>query len=103
MRQAIAFILFLILACTILPVQETGDLLASNQLLEEVNDQGPQLLEEKHRDFNSSYFPGAAHVVHAQHLLAAGLATHAAFLQERIPLCPAAEILVPPPNCFFLV
>jgi hypothetical protein len=103
MRRFISFILLLILSCTLLPVQETGDLLASNQLLEEVNELGPQLLEEKHRDLNSSYFPGTAQVVHTQHMLAASLGNHAAFLQVRIPACPAAEILVPPPNRFFAV
>lgn len=97
MKKIGAILLILVFSTTVLPIGQVGSLLASNQLNEEVCQQGNPIMEEKakHCHFDASFNP---------HDLLVDL-SYSAFLEsprmqhkEDIPHSPSSDILIPPPK-----
>ena len=98
MRKKICTLfLLLVLAIQILPIQQMGGLLFSNQLTEEI----PHA-----QDTDSGFYKKAA--IKSDYLSSAGCKVVSAFIvsaiqhpdfADAIPLNHAPDIHVPPPNC----
>jgi len=97
MRKALSIFLILVFATTVLPIGQVGRLLASNQLNEEVCQQGNQLLEEKVKDCHFETC-GMSIPISERFELSAMLESLRIQHKEDIPSSPSCDILVPPPN-----
>lgn len=95
-KKAANIVLILVLLFTVLPLKQVGKLLSGRQLTEELAEHGDQPEKKESKPYSFDYyFPDHRSELAPNHLISdlqfAAYATH-------LPVHPAGEILVPPPN-----
>lgn len=98
MRGLISIILMMVFMTTVLPVRQIGNMLAKNQLNEEVNEQGPQTLEEKTKQCPNHSYCGHYSHIDLRHPSLSFLYNLDGNFKERIPVFPASDVVIPPPK-----
>lgn len=89
-------ILIMVLLFTILPLKQVGKLLSGRQLTEELAEHGDQPEKKQNASYNVDYY----FLDHRSELAPNHLISDLQFAEyaTHLPVHPAGEIIVPPPN-----
>ena len=96
-KKVVNIILILVLAITILPIKQVGNMLFNNQWTEELSDHADNVLEKKSQPGKWNFLAGPAEIIYGG-TSQINPGSKPSMLIQTLPSNPSGEIHSPPPN-----